>query len=68
LELGVVPVRLEIIKRKIICVQHILQQDKESMIHQVFEATAKMPIKNDYVQICEKYLQVLLINLNYKEI
>jgi hypothetical protein len=68
LELGVVPVRFEIMKRKILFLQYILQQDKQSMIYQVFDATAKNPIKNDFVKMCERYLEVLNINLSFEEI
>ena len=45
LELGVKPVRFEIMKRKLIFLQYILQQDEKSMIYQVFDATLKNPIK-----------------------
>ena len=68
LELGVVPVRFEIMKRKILFLQYILQQDKQSMIYQVFDATVKNPIKNDFVRMCERYLQALNINLSFEEI
>ena len=68
LELGVVPVRFEIMKRKMGFLQYILQQEKQSMIHQVLEATKQNPVKNDFVQTCKKYLQVLNINLSFEEI
>ena len=68
MELGVVTVRFEIMKRKVLFLQYILQQDKQSMIYQVFDATVKHPIKNDFVKMCESYLQVLNINLSFEEI
>ena len=46
LELGVCPVRFEIMKRKILFLQYILKQEKRSMIHKVFKATCGQPIKN----------------------
>ena len=68
LELGIYPIRFEIMKRKVIYLQYILQQDKDSMLYKVFEATAQNPLKNDFLKICEKYLQRLKINLSFEEI
>ena len=39
LDLGVAPLRFEIMKRKLSFLQHILQQKKDTMLHQVFKAT-----------------------------
>ena len=47
LELGIYPLRYEIIKRKTLFLQYILQQDKKSMLYQIFDATCKNPVKND---------------------
>ena len=68
LELGIYPIRFEVMKRKIIFLQYILQQEKESMIFQVFKATCENPLKNDFVKTCEKYLDTLKINLTFDEI
>ena len=68
LELGVKPVRFELMKRKILYLQYILQQEKQSMIYKVFEATLKDPLKNDFVSICKKYLEDLNINLSFEDI
>ena len=68
LELGIYPIRFEIMKRKIIFLQYILQQEKESMIFKVFKATCDNPLKNDFVKTCEKYLEILKINLTFEEI
>ena len=57
LELGVKPLRFEVIKRKTLFLQYILQQEKESMIYKVFEATLNDPIKNDFVTTCKKHLE-----------
>ena len=57
LELGVAPLRFEVMKRNVLFLQYILQQKKDSMIYKVFEAPLKNPIKNDFVQTCEKYLK-----------
>ena len=68
LELGVKPLRFELMKRKILFLQYILQQEKQSMIYKVFEATLEDPIKNDFVSVCKKYLEDLKINLSFEEI
>ena len=68
LELGVYPVRFEIIKRKVIFLQYILKQDKESMMFKVFQATLDQPTKNDFVSKCLKYLEVLNITITFDEI
>ena len=68
LELGVAPLRFEIMKRKLLFLQYILKQEKSSMVYQVFESTRENPVKNDFVQECEKYLNRLNIKLTFSEI
>ena len=68
LELGIMPLRFEIMKRKILYLQYILKQEKTSMIYKVFEATVENPVKNDFVQTCERYLSTLNLNLTFSEI
>ena len=38
------------------------------MVYQVFESTSENPVKNVFVQECEKYLNSLNINLTFSEI
>ena len=38
------------------------------MIHKVFKATCEHPLKNDFVQTCNKYLETLEIKLTYEKI
>ena len=68
LELGLYPIRFELMKRKIIFLQYILQQEKSSMIYQVLKATLDNPIKNDFVNTCKEYLENLDISLSFQEI
>ena len=68
LELGIIPLRFEIMKRKILFLQYVLKQEKSSMVYKVFEATCENPIKNDFVVTCEKYLKTLDIKLSFSEI
>ena len=68
LELGIVPIRFEIMKRKLAFLQYILKQEKSAMIFQVLKATHENSVKNDFVQTCMKYLKTLDISLNFEEI
>ena len=68
LELGIVPVRFEIMRRKLGFLQYILKQEKDSMMFQVFNATCENSVKNDFVFTCKKYLETLKIKLTYEEI
>ena len=68
LELGVYPLKFEIMKRKIIFLQYILKQEQNSMINKVFKATCEHPLRNDFVQTCQKYLKTLNIDLSFEQI
>ena len=68
LELGVYPIRFEIMRRKIVFLQYILKQEKSSMMYQVLKATWENPIKNDFVKICTQYLCALDIKMSFEEI
>ena len=68
LDLGILQKRFAIMRRKLTFLQYILLQDRKSMVHQALKATCKNPVKNDFVQICEKYLKALDINLSFEEI
>ena len=52
LDLGVVPIRFELKKRKLAFLQYILLEDKESMMFKVFQATKENPSKKDFVVTC----------------
>ena len=68
LELGVIPIRFEIMKRKLLFLQYILKQDKNSMIYNVLKAIEENPVKNDFVLTCKKYLEKLKMTLTFEEI
>ena len=57
LELGIIPVRFEVMRKKLGFLQYILKEDKNSMISKVLNATSDNPIKNDFVATCNKYLK-----------
>ena len=68
LDLGILPVRHEIMKRKLSFLQYIMKQEESSMIFQILKATRENPVKNDFVYTCQKYLKTLEIDLSFEEI
>ena len=52
-------------KRKIIFLHYLLQQEKSSMVYKVLQATQNNPVKNDFVQTCTKYLKQLDIDMSF---
>ena len=67
-ELGILPIRHEIMKRKLSFLQYLLKEDKQSMISQVLKATQENPLKNDFVFTCKKYMKILGIEFSFEEI
>ena len=55
-------------KRNILFLHYLLQQDKDSMVYKVLESTRQNPLNNDFVKTCEKYLKQLDINLTFEQI
>ena len=68
LDLGILPVRHEIMKRKLSFLQYILKQEENSMIYQILQVTRENSVKNDFVYTCQKYLKTLDINSTFEEI
>ena len=52
LDLGVVPIRFEIMISKLEFLQYILLQDKKSMMYQVLKAIEENSSKNDFAETC----------------
>ena len=48
-------------KRSVLFLQYILKQEMSSMIYQVLMTTKEKPIKNDFVLMCNRYLDILKI-------
>ena len=67
-ELGVLPIRYEVMKRKLSFLQYLLKEDKESMISQILKVTQENPLKNDFVLTCKKYMKILGIEFTFEEI
>ena len=53
LDLGILPVRHEIMIRKLSFLQYILKQEENSMIYQILKVTRENSVKNDFVYICQ---------------
>ena len=68
LELGCVPLRELIIKRRIMFLHYILNEKAESMIKRFFQTQLKNPTKKDWVKTVEEDLKNLKIELNFDEI
>ena len=68
LELGIVPIRFEVMKRKILFLQYILQQEKDSMAYNVFQATAQHSFKNDFVKVYENPGGEFVISRNRRNV
>ena len=69
LELGIYPVRFEIMKhKKNILAIYSKTGKKTSMMYQVLKATWENPIKNDFVKMCMQYLGTLAIKMSFEEI
>ena len=67
-DLGILPVRFEIMKRKLSFLQYILKEEESSMIYQILKVTRENSVKNDFVYTCHKYLKTFEINLSFEEI
>ena len=42
--------------------------NKNSMVYKIFKAIEENPIKNDFVNTCKKYLEILKIKTGFEEI
>ena len=68
IKLGIYPIHFEIMKRKIIFLHYLLQQEKSSMVFKVLQATQNNPVKNDFVQTFTKYLKQLEIDMWFEQL
>ena len=68
LETGCTPIRFIIRCRRLMFLQYILKEEKNSLISRVFYAQDSNPFKNDWSLTCREDLSSLAINLTYEEI
>ena len=55
-------------KREILFLHYLLQQDRNSMIFQVLKATRDNLANNDFVKTCQQYLDKLNIQFNFEQL
>ena len=67
LDLGVVPIRFEIMREKLAFLKYILLQDKKSMMYQVLKAIEENSSKNDFTETSHKYLNTLETPLSFEQ-
>ena len=61
LELGTLPIRFVIMKRRILFLHYILQQNKNNLLYKFFEAQLRYPQKGDWVvQVKQDLLEINL--------
>ena len=68
LELGILPLREIIRKRRLSFLHYILRQRKGSIIYQVFEAQKRCPTSKDWVTMINDDLKILNMNLKFEDI
>ena len=68
LELGILPLKEIIRKRRLGFLHYILRQSKESMISQFFEAQKRYPTSKDWVTMIKCDLKILNMNLEFDDI
>ena len=55
-------------KRKILFLQYILKLDKKSMMYNILRVIEENSTKSDFVLTSRKYLEILKMNLSFKEL
>ena len=68
LELGTLPIRFVIKKRRILFLHYILQQNKEDLLFKFFEAQNRYPQKGDWVAQVKKDLIEVNLDVSFDEI
>ena len=68
LETGQYPARFEIMKKKLLFLKYILNQEEESTIYKFLQLQTKFPIRGDFVSSCISIMKQLKINLTFDEI
>ena len=68
LELGCTPIRFIIMQRRIMFLNYILNENKESLVYRVLEEQIRNPSKNDWILNVQKNLKSLDIHLSIEDI
>ena len=68
LELGTLPIRFEIKKRRVLFLQYILKQNKDDLIYKFFKAQLRDPSKGDWVIQVKKDLIEINLDMPFENI
>ena len=68
LELGCTPIRLIIMQRRIMFLNYILNENKESLVYRVLEEQIRNPSKNNWILNVQTNLKSLDIHLSIEDI
>ena len=68
LEMGCLPIRFIVKKRRIMYLHYILHQEKESLLHRFFLAQKANPVRGDWYLTVEEDIKELDLNLSLKQI
>ena len=68
LEMGCMPIRFILMKRRIIYLHYILHQDKKSLLFKVFQAQKSNPVHGDWCLTVEEDIEYLQLNLSLDQI
>ena len=66
LELGTLPIRFVIMKRRILFLHYILQQNKNNLIYKFFEAQLRYPQKGDWVLQVKQDLLEMKLDISFE--
>ena len=68
LELGLIPIRVVLMQKRLQLLHYFLNQGPNSMLKQVFEALKKDSRKGDFINLTDRDINSLNLNMNHEEI
>jgi hypothetical protein len=68
LEMGCVPFKYIVARRRLNFLHYILNEDDSSLIHQVLKSQSEQPVKDDWYLSVVKDLEEFQLDMNFEEI
>ena len=68
LDLGIIPLKVILIQRRLMYLHYILQQKEESLLSQCFQAQVKEQLKGDHIIQIQEDLKSVNIQLTFEQI
>ena len=68
LEMGIIPIRFILMKRRFSFLHYILKEDKNSLIYNFFQEQSSNPVKGDWILTVKDDLEAIGIDLEIEEI